>query len=557
MAELDEVHDPLRDFELLQEKPPSSLFNRFLTTQMHLLGLIGGGGFSYLRVKEARGENSGFQYWLLRLLLGLLWPFLDKELIALPFPIQFRRRLELLGPTYIKLGQILSLRQDILPKSITTELQHLLDRLPVVEFARYTQIIEEELQRPLDTAFSWIDPVPLGSASLAQTHRARLLTQEDVVLKVLKPGVRATIRQDCILLRNLANLLQFFLGRYQPKRLIYEFCSYTLREIDLRFEADNAETFAAQFRHHPAIRFPKIYREFSSRDVLCMEYFAGLRPHPAVIYELSAKERSRIVDLGVGSILRMIFQHGFFHADLHPGNIIILPDGAVGYIDLGMVGQLDDETRKAMLYYFVSLVMGDAANAARTLASIASFRRGGNINDFRRDATALNQRWMSSATFSEFSIAQLILESMALAGRYRVYYPATIILMLKALVTLEGVGNMLDPDLNITEVSKRHIRTILVHQFDPRQLVRRGLLVGPELFDLLLRGPGILSESIQNLEKQTARLAQSRQLLELKMILLAGFLLIAAAIIGSNEGHWLVWGGLVALALFLAYKALR
>ncbi len=544
-------------FELLQERPPVTLFRRFLITLRHLFGLVGGGGFAYLRSKEARGEARGLQYWLLRVLLAPFWPFVDKKLMALPFPVQFRRRLEILGPTYIKLGQILSLRQDILPKPLTDELQHLLDRLPVVGFDRYKELIETELARPVELMFSWIDTRPLGSASLAQTHRARLLTQEEVVLKVLKPGVSVTIAQDCTLLRILANVMQIFLGRYQPKRLIYEFCTYTLREIDLHFEADNAETFAANFEYNRRIRFPKIYREYSSREVLCMEFFAGLRPEPSVIDKLSAEDRDQIIDLGVGSIMRMLFVDGFFHADLHPGNLIILPGATVGFIDLGMVGRIDDETRKAMLYYFVSLVMGDANNAARTLTTVAVTGAGGSLSEFRREVAALNQRWMSSATFSDFSIAQLILQSMALAGRYRVYYPATIILMVKALITLEGVANILDPQLNITKVAQRHVTSILIRQFDPRLLLQRGLIVAPEMFDLLLRSPAVLSEGIQRLEKQTAYNAQNQQLLGMKLILLAGFCLVAGAIVAAFGGHWLIWGSLGVSAAALGWNGLK
>jgi ubiquinone biosynthesis protein len=554
VLDIKEVPEQSGGFELLQERPPASLLSRFITTQRHILGLIAGGGFSYLRSKEAKGENYGILYWLLRILLTLARPFVDQRIISLPFPVQFRRRLELLGPTYIKLGQILSLREDLLPKSLTEELNNLLDRLPVVTFERYKELLEAELQRPVDSAFAWIDPLPIGSASLAQIHRARLLTQEEVVLKVLKPGVSSSIQQDCILLRSLATVLQLFLSRFQPRRLINEFASYTLREIDLRFEADNAETFAANFKDQSDIQFPKIYREYSSRELLCMEFFAGLKPSPAIVDQLSASERGKIIDLGVGSIMHMIFRHGFFHADLHPGNLIILPECRIGFIDLGMVGRIDGETRKAMLYYFVSLLMGDAVNAARTLTSIAVVGSGSNLNEFRREVAALNQRWMNSSTFAQFSIAQLILRSVLLAGRYRIYYPATIMLMLKALVTVEGVGNILDPQLDITIVARRHVRSIVINEFDPRQLIRRSLIMGPELFDLILRSPAILSESIQRLERQTEKFARSQQLLGLKMTLLAGFCLIAAAIIGVFGGHWLAWGGLTLLAIALALR---
>jgi ubiquinone biosynthesis protein len=341
-------------------------------------------------------------------------------------------RLELLGPTYIKLGQILSLRQDLLPSAITDELQSLLDRLPVVTFERYKELIEDDLKISLGSNFAWIEPIPLGSASLAQTHRARLFTGEDVVLKVIKPGVRESIQQDVILLHVLGRILQFFLARYQPQRIINEFCAYTLREVDLRFEADNAETFAANFKDHPDVIFPRIYRQYSGRSVLCMEFFNGIKRNGSIGSQLSANDRSRILDLGISSVVQMLFHDGFFHADPHPGNLIIFPDMRIGFIDLGMVGRIDEVTRKNMLYYFYALVMGDPEHAARVLTNIAVAGPKSDLAGLRRELTDLNRRWVSGSKFHRLSAAQLILQSINLAGRYYVYYPEEIILMTKA-----------------------------------------------------------------------------------------------------------------------------
>src|SRR5262245_51242130 len=188
-------------YELLQERQTHGIIGRFFLTLRHILGLFFGGLAAYIRWRKAQGEGNVLEMLLLRFLFIFIWPFLDKQLAARPFPSQFRRRLELLGPTYIKLGQILSLREDLLPKPVTDELKNLLDRLPVVSFERFQELVETDLERPLETLFQRIDPTPLGSASLAQTHRARLHTGEDVVIKLLKPGVRKTIERDTTLLR--------------------------------------------------------------------------------------------------------------------------------------------------------------------------------------------------------------------------------------------------------------------------------------------------------------------------------------------------------------------
>lgn len=556
MTTLEQDASTAIEYEIGPGHSSQNIIRRIFSIQKHLLGLLFGGGFAYLRYRKAAGLANGVGVLFLRLVLICVRPFLDKQIIQQPFPIQFRLRLEALGPTYIKLGQILSLREDLLPKSITSELQNLLDRLPVVPFPQYMELVQEALGAPPEFAFVWINSHPSGSASLAQIHRARLRTGEEVVLKVIKPGVREMVHQDCQLLQVVGALLQIFFARYQPRRLINEFCAYTEREVDLRFEAENAETFAANFADDPNICFPKVYREFSGRDMLCMEFFDGVKPDATAAAQFTPAERSRIVDLGVGSIIRMIFRDGFFHADLHPGNLIIFEDGQVGFIDLGMVGRLDDETRRGMLYYFYSLVMGDASNAARILVSMAILEEGGDAEGFRRSVEALNERWIRAANFKDFSIAQLVLRSIASAGRYRIYYPEAIILMVKALVTVEGVGNLLAPELTLTQASRKHLHKLLLYQFSPATLLRQALTLAPETLDILLRSPVVLSQELQWYTKQSRR-PRTNMLSGVKEIILSGFCLVAGAILASFGGPWPVWGSLFVVALLLALRGIR
>ncbi|NJN83501.1 MAG: phosphotransferase [Caldilineaceae bacterium] len=540
---------PHGEFEILHEKPPESLVRRFLVTIWQFLGLLLGGMAAFIRYSQAGHAARGPLLWLMQLTLFLARPFLDRELIEEPFPVQFRRRLEMLGPTYIKLGQILSLRDDLLPKPLTDELKNLLDRLPIVTFDRFKELVQDELEIPVDTAFAWIDPYPIGSASLGQTHRARLQTQEEVVLKVLKPGVRQQITKDCTLLRLLGRMLQLVLARYQPRRLINEFCNYTLREVDLRFEAENAETFAANFEDLPDVTFPKIYAAYSSQSMLCMEFFSGKKPSSASAALLPAAERRRIVDLGVSSIIRMIFQDGFFHADLHPGNMLLLDDGRVGFIDLGMVGRFDDDTRKRMFNYFYSLVMGDPASAARYLTSMTVPVFKSDPDGFRRAVEDLNRRFFASPNFEDFSVARLILESIALAGRYYMYYPGEIVLMAKALVTIEGVGYLLDPEIDVTAVSRNQIRSIFIAQFNPLPAFRTGIVGVPDLLDTLMRSPVLISESLRMMERNLNRPTPD-PVRQLRGPILAGFCLVAGAILASFGGPWFVWSAFFILAVF-------
>lgn len=530
------------------------IVGRFFITLQNLLGLFWGNLFDYVRQKKSRGQANTIPLLSLRFILIFVRPFMDPRLLQQPFPIQLRLRLEKLGPTYIKLGQILSLREDLLPKSITDELKHLLDRLPVVSFDRYVEILEKELQNPLESTFLWIDPVPLGSASLAQIHRAKLISRDNVVLKVLKPGVAITIERDVKLLRFFGRLLQIFIPRYQPRRLIDEFCRYTLREVDLRNEADNIEVFTANFRDEPDVSFPRVYRQFSSRNLLCMEYFEGIKPDRLALEKLTSAERKRVIDLGVGAIIRMIFRDGFFHADLHPANLIIFPDASVGFIDLGMVGRFDRDMQKRMFYYFYSLVVGDAAGAARYLASLTIPGRKSNVDGFRRSLEELYDRWLRSPNFYEFSLAQVILKSISLAAEYRIQYPGEIILMIKALVTVEGVGNLLQPGLDVVAVSRKHVQRLLIQQLNPFSIISGSLLVIPELVDTLTRSPLIVNEGLQVLEANLKR-EPPRRLAGFQGTIFAGFCLLAGVYLLVSGFAWPVWGALILFSFILAIRA--
>ena len=535
---------PPPGFELMREERPPGLLRRILATQRHLTGLALGGLIAHVRARRAdTTQRRGLRFAILWIAAAFATPWVRKELRRQPFPVQFRRRLELLGPTYVKLGQILSLREDLLPPELTGELKNLLDRLPVVTFARYRELLEKELGRPIEQMFTSIEARPLGSASIAQIHRAWTVEGEAVILKVVKPGIRETLKRDAVLLRGLGGLLQLFLGRYQPKRMIDEFVRYTELEVDLEREADNAETFAANFRDTPDIVFPRVYRQYSSRRVLCLEYFKGFRPDDPRAKQLSEKDRGYLVDLGAQAIIRMLYRDGFFHADLHPGNLFILPGPKCGFIDLGMVGRFDDELRRSLLYYFYCLVMGDSENAARYLSALADAGPGSDPAGFRREVEEICRRWSKNARFDGFSLGQLVLMSLTKAGRYRVYFPVELVLMAKALITFEGVGQILEPGLDIAKVSRHHAGAIFIQQFHPLRLAREGLRGAPDIVDAFVKAPALVTEGLRVLERAT-RQPQPNPLAGLRSTLFAGACVVAGAIAVTFDGPPLMSGGL-------------
>jgi len=538
-------------FEELQVGRPPGLISRLLTTWRHFAGLGAGGLAAWVRARREDGTGHGVGFLLVRALTPFLNLFTDRELLGLPFPVQLRRRLERLGPTYIKLGQILSLREDILPRSVTDELKRLLSRLPAAPFDAVVAIIERDLGQPAFEAFLDIEPVPLGSASIGQTHRATTHQGDEVVIKVVKPGIRELLHRDARLLRAFGWLLQIVIPRYQPKNLINEFVVYTLREVDLGREADNAETFAANFKDLDDVVFPAIFRDLSGPSVLTMQFLNGIQPDSEEAQALSSDVRERLVDLGAASIIRMLYQDGFFHADLHPGNLLVLEDVRVGFIDLGMVGRLDDELRRTMLYYFFSLVTGDAESAARYLAASARTAGGSDPVGFRREVAEISRRWRRAATFEGYSLGQLILESVQRGAQFRMYFPVELVLMVKALVTFEGVGHVLLPGFDVAEFSRKHVRRIFIQQFSPVRLFQEGLRGAPDVMDAFVKMPLLMTEGLRVLEK-TAKRSNENPLAGIRGTLIAGFCLVSGAIVLATHGPWPVWTALFLLALVLA-----
>jgi ubiquinone biosynthesis protein len=548
---------PLADFDPFA--PYRGAFRRFFTVARHVMGLLMGGHIAYVR-SLPEVQKSGFRSPGKRTLAWILGVFVRSDLRDLPFPVQLRRRLEILGPTFTKLGQIMAIREDLLPDPITQELDSLMDHLPPIPYKQVRAILERDLDRAADDAFAEIDPDPLGSASIAQVHRATTPRGEEVVIKVIKPGIRDVITSDLKLLELFGVFLQWILPRYQPKQIIEEFSAYTKREIDFDYEADHAEIFAANFQDVEGIVFPDVYRELSTGDVLTMEYLGGLRPGSEAALKLSEAERQRVIDLGASAIIRMLYKDGFFHADLHAGNLKIMPgdrpeDLQIGFIDLGMVGRFRSDLKRRMLYYYYALVRGDVESAARYLIDMARVGEGGDPQGFRRAVSDMARHFLMRSKKGSISLAQVILRSLSLGGRYRVFFPVEMTLMVKALVTFEGVGRTLDPDLDVVAVSRRHVQRIFRERFNPWTIGSEMLGSAPELVDAALKLPQLLTSGVSQLEESLAEQPTGSPLEGLRSGILAGAFIIGGVISAVQGGAWWLTIPLFTTGLLLALFA--
>lgn len=542
----------LATFEVYVEPKPQGLLRRLITTYRHALGLLAGGLAAHLR-DRAPLQRHGIRYRLERLVNGVTRHFVDRDLVGLPFAVQLRRRMEILGATYVKLGQLLALRKDLLPESVTRELANLLDRLPAIPYPRFHELVEKELGRDPFEVFSYIETKPLGSASIGQAHRAGTRDGQAVILKLVKPGIREQLRRDITLLKGVGRLLNWLLPRFQPRRAIEEFSYYILREVDLEIEADNAEVFAANFADDPNVVFPRILRQYSTSSLLCMEFLRGVKPSSEEARQLADADRARVIDTGASVVIRMLYRDGFFHADLHPANVLVLAGPKVGFIDLGQVGRFDEHLRRHLLLYYYCLVIGDAENAARYLTGIARPGPKADPQGFSRDVADISRRWRRHSGDDSSSLGHLILESVGRGVRYRMYFPVELVLMVKAIVAFESVGRMLEPNLDVAAASQRHLNAVLLHQINPLRLAREGLQGAPELIDTMVKIPMLISAGLRALEQATTRPPEN-PFAGMRATMFAGFCLVAGAIVAAFEGPPVLWASLFTAAVLLAIR---
>lgn len=531
--------------------PYKGMGRRLFLIYRHIIGLLAGGLIAHVKLlppERKRGLHTPGK----RFLAFWVRPFVKKELRNQPFPVQLRRRLELMGPTYVKFGQIMSIREDILPGAITSELKNLLDRLPEVPFEQIKKIIEDELGAPIDKLFQYVNEQPLASASIAQAHQATTLDGERVVLKVIKPGIRSTLLTDMKLLKIVSGLLQWLIPVYQPRMIINEFCVYTEKEVDLTYEADNAELFAANFVDDPHVVFPEIHRKYSTANVLCMDFLDGFKPGDIRTQDLSLADRQKLVDYGAGAIIKMLYDDGFFHADLHPANLLILPGPKVGFIDLGMVGRFDDKTRRYLLYYFNALVTGDIEGSTKYLLAIAKIGEGGDANSFKRAVDDLFRRYTIYAAMGKFSLARLILESIRIGGEFKVFFPVEMTLMVKALVTFEGVGVMFDPGLDIPSISRKHISGIYMKQYSPQYLSKELLRSTPEFVDALVHLPQLLSDSARYIEKTINERNNHNPMAGIRSSIIGGACIVGGVLAFTQGSSPYMWVSLLVIGFLVS-----
>lgn len=385
--------------------------------------------------------------------------------------VRLRRALEDLGPTFVKFGQLLSTRSDVIPEGILLELQKLQDTASPMPPGLAASLAERELGRSVDDIFEEFDPEPLGSASIGQVHKAVLMGGEIVAVKVQRPEARGRVESDLELMRDLARFLDRRLGDrivVDVRGLVDEFEVVIRRELDYSAEARAARRFAINFEGSPVV-IPGIYSELSTPRLLTMEYIEGTRFHDIRPLLLPPAERRRVAEMGAEAIFRMAFEHGFFHGDPHPGNLILTPKGDLALLDFGMVGFLSRGDVEALSRLFISVINRDAPAALRSLEGLGVQYASEVRDDLVQDIGEFLHKY-SGLSVGEVTLGQALSELISLARRYRLRVPPVFPLLAKALVTAEGLARSIDPTINVYEVARPYARRLLVDRYSPAAL---------------------------------------------------------------------------------------
>ncbi len=388
---------------------------------------------------------------------------------ALSEPERLVKALEELGPTFIKLGQLLSTRPDLLPPDYVKALTKLQDNVPRISFAEVERVVATETCRLPDDIFAEFDREPVAAASLAQVHRAKLKTGEAVAVKVQRPRIADVVEGDLAILASVARFIERHqpdLAVYDPVRLVGELDRSLRRELDFIHEGQNADICRRNFADDRTVVIPRIYWDHTTRRLLVMELFTGVKATDGSGLEQAGVDRGGLARSGTRAYMKMVFEHGFFQPDPHPGNIVVFPDGRVGIIDFGMFSRIDDETRDLLVDMLVAAYRQDGARLTRLVLKAGSKSARMDELALRADIQDLIDRYYG-ASLRDMSLGRVMRELLLVSRRHRLVVPAGLSLLMRGIATVEGLGLIIDPEFNFIEQMKPFLQRLARRRFGP------------------------------------------------------------------------------------------
>jgi ubiquinone biosynthesis protein len=466
-----------------------------------------------------------------------------REISYLTPPERLRLAMEELGTTFIKLGQLLSTRPDLIPQSFADEFRKLQDHVPAVPFHRIRKQLEEEIGEEVPQAFQSFDETPIAAASIAQVYRGRLKTGEEVAIKIRRPDIRQTVETDLEILLGIAGLIRNHFPDweiYDPIGIVKNFRRTIRREMDFTKEAFTIDRFAANFADDETVYVPKVFWEFTGETVLTMEFIHGIKISALPELQAAGYDLKVIARNGANAILRQVLLYGFFHGDPHPGNIFVLPGNTICLLDYGMVGRIDESLKQHLADLLNAVVKRDVDRLVVVLRESGELQDDTNLRELHKDLTEFVDDYYGRS-LKDLNTGKMLYDFAATLNRHRINFPSDLMLLAKALVTVEGIGRQLDPEFNMVAMLSPLITKLIRERMTPASLSRELVNMIQSYSGMFKRLPWDIKELINRLNQDKFRIDLRHQGFE-KLIAdldkasnrISFSLLIAALVVGSS-----------------------
>ncbi|WP_374431043.1 ABC1 kinase family protein [Ideonella dechloratans] len=465
------------------------------------------------------------------------------DLARLPPPVQLRKALEELGPTFVKLGQILAGRADLLSAEWIHELEQLHSQVPALPLEQLRPQLVQDLGAPPEEVFASFDPEPLAAASIAQVHRATLQDGTEVIVKIRRPGIDAIIEADLRLLERFAGIAEKqvpALKPYRPQNLVREFGRSLRRELDLAAECHNAERIATNLMPLGFVVIPAVHWEHTSARLNVQTLIQGTPGTDLARVEAEGMDKVLLAKRGAQAVMKMIVEDGFFHADPHPGNVFYLPDNRLAFIDFGMVGRLSSRRREELLQLLLGLVQRRPQAVADVLMDWAGAEANVQLNQLEAEIEEFVDQYHGTP-LAQLSLGQMLTDVTAILREHSLALPADLALLIKAFISLEGMGRALDPDFHMAQEALPLLRQVVRARYQPKALASRGLQSLQRVFQLAEQLPHDISRLLRsarrgqlNINIEVQSLQRVGDQLDRAASRLSVALVIAALIIGSS-----------------------
>lgn len=396
---------------------------------------------------------------------------------------RLRLALEELGPTFVKFGQLLSTRSDLLPEAFIEEFTLLQDNVQPLPFEVVRAVVERELDMKLEDAYSSFEPKPLAAASIGQVHEAVLLTGEKVVVKVQRPEIEKVIETDISLLAFLMGRLEKYFPEtrvIRPTVIVDEFFRTLSYELDYIIESNNISKIAENSLNMPEIVIPHVYRSLTTHKIITLEKFEGIRVTDMKALDAAGIDKKRVVEIGAKAFFRWVMIDGLFHGDLHGGNVFILPGNRLGIVDFGIVGRLSQKSRDQLATMVMSLLIEDYENLCYEYAELGAAGASIDFDGFQREVRNTLSPYMGLA-LSDVNVGKILIEATKIAAKFNIQVPGDWMLVFKAILTIEGMGRTLDPDFDLLSTGQDLVKDLVKNQYSMQRISKEFLWITKDL----------------------------------------------------------------------------